>query len=284
MKTCDIDRHAVELKRDGYTIAHDVMSEAELETSKQAIEETLSAEEEIGYKYGLQNEDLRMAFNGQAKHPHFYGILVRHPQPAEVVRRVLGNDMFCHDMAIRVPMPTGTKDKTRLGGNLHADWSDFTVAPFIGGKHFTMGIQSVWAITEFTAETGGPMVWPGSHLALEIPPEEPETLPAGGIVVEAPAGSVVMWDSALWHTGGINRSDRPRHSLVFYFQRWWVKGFNDAYRFTSPEVRTMMTEKERRSWGLEAAVPPNTHFRGMTTEQIEALTPEEKAVLNIASY
>ena len=45
-----------------------------------------------------------------------------------------------------------------------------------------------------------------------------------------------------------------------------------------------MTEEERRIWGLEAAVPPNTHFRGMTPEQIEALTPEEKAVLNIAAF
>ena len=45
-----------------------------------------------------------------------------------------------------------------------------------------------------------------------------------------------------------------------------------------------MTEARRRIWGLEAAVPPNTHFRGMTPEQIEVLTPEEKAVLNIAAF
>ena len=45
-----------------------------------------------------------------------------------------------------------------------------------------------------------------------------------------------------------------------------------------------MTEEERRIRGLEAAVPPNTHFRGMTPEQIDDLTPEEKAVLNIAAF
>ena len=47
-----------------------------------------------------------------------------------------------------------------------------------------------------------------------------------------------------------------------------------------PELNTT---EQRRIWGLEAAVPPNTHFRGMTPEQIEALTPEEKAALNIAA-
>ena len=45
-----------------------------------------------------------------------------------------------------------------------------------------------------------------------------------------------------------------------------------------------MSPEERRLWGLEAAVPPNTHFRGMSAHQIAALTPEETAVLNIAAF
>ena len=220
MKTFDIERHATELEQDGYTVMHNVMPPSELEATKQAIEETLDTEEAIGRKYGLQNENLRHAFNVQGKHPHFYGMLLRNPAPIEVARRVLGEDMFAHDVVIRTPMPTGKKDATRLGG----------------------------------------------------------------IIAEAPAGSVFLWDSSLWHTGGINSSDNPRYALIFYFQRWWIKGFNDSYRYVSPEVRAAMTEAERRIWGLEAGVPPNTHFRDMTEEQIAALTPEEKAVLNIAPF
>lgn len=284
MPEFNIEQHASELEQEGYTILPSVMSQAEIDATKQAIEETLDAEEKIGRKYGLQSENLRMAFNAQGKRPHFYGMPLRHPAPIEVAQRVLGEDMFVHNVAIRTPMPTGEKDPVRFGGNLHADWSDFTVTPFIGGKHYPMAVQSAWAAAEFTRETGGPMIWPGSHLQLQVPPENPDALPPGGLVVEAPAGSVVMWDSSLWHTGGINHSDRPRYTLIFYFQRWWIKGFNDAYRYVSPEVRVAMKPEERRIWGLEAAVPPNTHFRDMSPEQIEALTPEEKAVLNIAAF
>ena len=50
------------------------------------------------------------------------------------------------------------------------------------------------------------------------------------------------------------------------------------------EVREQMTEEERQFWGLEAKVPPNTHFRDMTPEQIKALTLEERAVLNIPAF
>ena len=88
----------------------------------------------------------------------------------------------------------------------------------------------------------------------------------------------------MWHTGGTNRGNQPRYSLILFFQRWWVKGFNDSYRYMPPDMREKMSLAERQFWGLEAGVPPNTHFRGMSREQIEALTPAEKAVLNIAAY
>ena len=284
MARFDVDRHARELERDGYTLLLEVMSPSEIEATKRAIDETLEAEAAIGKRYGLQNENLRMAFNAQGKHPHFYGMLTRNPGPMEVAGRMLGEDCFAHNVVIRVPQPTGKKDHKRFGGNLHADWADFTVRPFAGGKHYPMAIQSAWAVTEFTSQTGGPMIWPGSHLSGEGPPEEPSTLPPGGIVAEAPAGSVYLWDASLWHTGGINHSGQSRYSLIFYYQRWWIKGFNDAYRYVSPQVRAAMTRQERRIWGLEAAVPPNTHFRGMSSEQIAALSEQEKNVLNIAAY
>ena len=56
MKSFDIERHATELEQDGYTVMHNVMSPSEIEVTKQAIEETLDAEEAIGRKYGLQKK------------------------------------------------------------------------------------------------------------------------------------------------------------------------------------------------------------------------------------
>ena len=279
-----IDQHVDELIEKGYTVVHDLLPPQEIEATQQAIDECLTSERDIATKYGLQDADLQMSFNVQGKHPHFFGLALRYPEPVQIVRRVLGYDMFAHNVTIRKPLPTGQKDWTRKGGNLHADWSDFTVAPFHGGKHYPVAIQSAWAISDFTVQSGATYLWPGSHLSCEIPPEEPETLPPGYIRAEAPAGSVILWDSALWHTSGANSSDSPRYSLVYYFHRCWLKGFNDSYRLVPQEIREQMTLAERTFWGLEAKVPPNTHFRDMTQEQIVNLTPEEKAVLNIAAF
>ena len=284
MTVADRERHGKQLEEEGYTILPEVLSRSEIELTKVAIDETLESEADIARRYGLQNENLLMAFNAQGKHPHFYGLLTRNPEPVEVTRTALGDDMFAHDVAIRKPLPTGKKDWTKLGGYLHADWHHFTVTPFLGGKHYPLAVQSAWCVSEFTRENGAALIWPGSHLSLEVPPEQPQSLPTGYIYTEAPAGSVILWDSALWHTSGTNCSTGPRYSLVFYFHRWWVKGFNDAYRLVPEWVRNAMSVEERCLWGLEAAVPPNTHFRGMSAEQIAALTPEERAVLNIAAF
>ena len=48
MPTFDIERHATELEQDGYTVMRNVIPPSELEATKQAIEETLDAEEAIG--------------------------------------------------------------------------------------------------------------------------------------------------------------------------------------------------------------------------------------------
>ena len=284
MSDSDLDQHVAELETDGYTVVPGVMSESERVAMRQAMHETLEAENEIGRKFRLQTEDLLHSFNAQSKHRHFYGFLLRCPKPIQVARKVLGEDMYSHDVAIRILMPTGTKDTARAGGHLHVDWHQFTVLPFVGGKHYPLAIQSAWCVSEFTKDNGGTLVWPKSHLSLEAPFQDSKTLPPGYVQVEAPAGAVIMWNSALWHTAGVNHSSEPRYSIVTYFQRWWVKGFNDPQHFASPAVRDQMTEEERRIWGLAGAIPPNTHLRDMTPEQIAALTPEEKAVLNLAVH
>jgi hypothetical protein len=157
----ELEKYLQQLTDEGFAIIPEVLPAAEIERTKVAIDEVYEAEREIATKYGLQNKNLLMCFNAQGKHPHLCGLALRYPKPVEVVRGLLGDDMFAHNVAIRKPLPTGVKDWTRLGGNLHADWADFTVKPFVGGRHFPMAVQSVWAISDFTVESGATYLWPG---------------------------------------------------------------------------------------------------------------------------
>ncbi len=281
MPNGDIDYHAARLTGDGWTVIPNAIGPAELGALRRAIDETLSAEEAIGRRLGTQTDDLRVVFDAHTKHPFFHGLLARNPLPLAVARHLLGADAYCHDLVIRLPMPTGRKDPTKFGGHLHVDWEAFNVTPFIGGRHYLMAIQCVWCVTEFTAQNGATFVWPGSQRSLQIPPRDSINLPPGWMRAEAPAGAVVMWDSALWHTSGVNHADAPRYSAVSYFQRGWIRGSCDPMHKWPPAIRAKLSDAEKRDWGLSVPPPDNTHIRTMPPEQLAALTPAEKAVLNI---
>ena len=54
----ELNHHAFELEKEGYTIIPNIMSDLDLENAKNAIDETLEQEKTIAQKYGLQNENL----------------------------------------------------------------------------------------------------------------------------------------------------------------------------------------------------------------------------------
>ena len=65
-------------------------------------------------------------------------------------------------------------------------------------------------LTDQTYEMGPLLAWPGTHYG------EPPELPMSDVVpMMAPAGSLIVMDSRLYHCGGENRSDTPRPVMYF---------------------------------------------------------------------
>ena len=279
----DIDKYVTDLVTEGWTVIPDAMPPDEVAATRRAMNELIDAEADSGRRLGTQTDDLRVVFNAHGKHPHFYGLALRNRAPLDVARRLLGDDLVLYDFTIRVPFPTGRKDTEKYGGHFHVDWAPYTVTPFEGGKHYPMAIQSAWAISDFSDRGGGTVLYPKSHLSLSAPHSSGafEDLPPGYVFAEAPAGSVFLWDSAIWHTGGINNGTVPRYTVIGYMQRGWIKGFNDQVRKVPAAAAAGMTSEERRLFGLEAVIPPNTHLKGMSADAIAALSSEDRSVLGL---
>ena len=170
------------------------------------------------------------------------------PPVMEVVRQMIGADCMMYDANIRVPMPSGERNK-KQGFQNHVDREDYSVVPFIGGKHYPMAMNVTWTLVDFTIENGATLMWPGSHLSCQIP--EPENFPPGYVYAEAPAGSAVIWDAALWHASGINKS-------------------------TSLAAQQL--------YGSQSGVPDYSEVKILSSEQVAALTVEGKRVLGFAIY
>lgn len=99
---------------------------------------------------------------------------------------------------------------------LHAD-SQLIPLP---RPHPTIAVNAMWALTDFTDANGATRVVPGSHRFDQAPAygASYETIAA-----EMPAGSVMLFDSQLWHGGGANRTDDRRWAIACYYCAGWVR-------------------------------------------------------------
>jgi ectoine hydroxylase-related dioxygenase (phytanoyl-CoA dioxygenase family) len=109
------------------------------------------------------------------------------------------------------------------GQPIHRDQWAFDFFPF--PKGYEVQCNTIWAMTDFTAENGATRVIPGSHLyedKLELTHDDCEA-------AEMPAGSVFVYTGAVYHGGGPNRSKATRYGLNLTYARSWLRQEENQY-------------------------------------------------------
>jgi ectoine hydroxylase-related dioxygenase (phytanoyl-CoA dioxygenase family) len=88
--------------------------------------------------------------------------------------------------------------------------------------HPTLAVNCIWALSDFTAANGATRIVPKSHLR-DRAPRYGEADAGEGSLAAMPAGSIMMFDSALWHAGGANTSAARRYALSCYYGAGWLR-------------------------------------------------------------
>ena len=278
--TFNVDELVQEIEEQGYTIIPDAITSDQVADAIVAMDEVFEWERPIAERFGEQTDNQKVVRNVLGKHPFFETFFNNLPV-VTLCRRLLGDDMVLHDTTARSILPSAGREDLH-GFQVHVDRETFTVNPFKDAAHIPIAINVLWAFVDFTAENGATMLWPGTHRSLEVPDpsgDYPDYLQA-----EMPAGSVVMWDAATWHATGLNKSVGARHSAVAFYQRGWVKGDINNERVLPPEVRSRLGPDMRRLLGLDRRLPGYSSVRRLSSDQIDALSPEEKKVIGIGIY
>lgn len=201
----EIDQQIEEIKLVGYTILADVLSPAEVERARAGIGSIYQKQiEEIGGREHLEAIGDTYTAMCLLAYDEFFLTLATKPRVIEIVERFLGDYYTLMLQNGIINVPEVGDDQT--AGYWHRD---------IGYQHFTssrpLGITALYCIDHFHEETGGTYVLPGSHRAEAFPSEE--FIRRHEIVVNAPAGSAIVFDSMLYHRGGHNRSSQVRHGI-----------------------------------------------------------------------
>jgi len=135
---------------------------------------------------------------------------------------------------------------TSYVGRVHRDQRTFS-----GALHLM--VQLLVMLDDFTEENGATYLLTGSHRSAEKPPDEAFFRDADRAV--GPAGSIVVFDSNLWHAAGVNRSGQPRRALTLAFTRPFIKQQLDYPRSLGYDRGESYSPALRQLLGYNARVP-----------------------------
>jgi Phytanoyl-CoA dioxygenase (PhyH) len=199
---------AERLDRDGYAPLPGILDGAQLDAIRTRLAELLAAEgDQAGLEVHQEAGTDRLA--DLVNKGEMFGPCFTEPRLLACMDHVLG-DFKLSSLNFRAALPGQGHQ------NLHTDWG----GPVEPGEYQVC--NSIWLLDDFTADNGATRVVPGSHRAGTVPRlalPDPVAPHPDEVLVTGPAGTVVVFNSHLWHGGTQNHSDQPRRALHSYFTR-----------------------------------------------------------------
>jgi ectoine hydroxylase-related dioxygenase (phytanoyl-CoA dioxygenase family) len=116
---------------------------------------------------------------------------------------------------------------------------------------FRLMVNMLVMVDDFTLENGATKMVPGSHRAAQRPDDA--EIERRTVRLVAPAGSIVLFDSNLWHSAAPNRTNGPRKALTLTFTRAFCKQQLDYPRLLGEDWPR--NERMRQLLGYNARVP-----------------------------
>ncbi len=102
--------------------------------------------------------------------------------------------------------------------NIHRDQRTYS-------DDFNLMLNTIVMLDDFTEDNGATWLMRSGHVCPYLPTEN--LFSEHAFQITAPAGSVVVFNSNLWHRAGENKTDMPRRSITPIFARPFVKpGFD----------------------------------------------------------
>jgi hypothetical protein len=131
-----------------------------------------------------------------------YMALATHPTLVGVAQEMLGENLVLLMQNGVINRP----DRPQFQANWHRD---------LNYQHWVcsrpIAMSALVCLEDFNEETGGTAFLPGSHLVERFP--SPAIVAQGEVTPVLPKGSVILFNSMVFHRAGVNRSGRVRRAV-----------------------------------------------------------------------
>ena len=213
----NLDKALHHLNLDGWCVLEGIVPESRVRDIRRSVQ---SAVESSGRSVNLQGVGARtglLAFD-QSFSPYLADRRI-----LDIAEALLGPPVRISFTTAIINYPGNER------GRWHADWpfnqnsAGHIPAPY---PDMVAHLTTIWMLSSFSAETGGTLVVPGSHRSSNNPTGDNGVDPSRPYPTEihaaGPAGSVLIFDSRLWHSTAPNRSGRPRVGMAVRYAPWWL--------------------------------------------------------------
>lgn len=166
-----------------------------------------------------------------------FDVFYTHPRVLAGIEAVLGQAYKLSSLNYRAAKPNQGLQK------LHVDWKNTVV----NGAYQVC--NSIWLLDDFTEHNGSTRIVPKSHKFSELPDEameNPLDKHPDEIRILAPAGSVFVFNSHVWHGGTTNQTNQVRRSIHSYFCTREQPQQIDQKKYITEETLQRIGEEGRR--------------------------------------
>ncbi len=237
-----VSQHVEDVTIRGYTILKDLFTLDALCDWRKRIDDVYRTQEkELSYEAMKSIQDLDMC-----RAPLLYDFefmrMASMPPVLEIMQRLLGDWHILNLQNAIINRPNVTHHQSSWHRDL--PYQNWVISR-------PLAISAIFAIDPFSSSTGGTQVLPGSHKNETLPSNH--YIDSNGITVEADAGSVIIFDSMLFHRAGYNQSSMTRRAVNHMYTSPILKQQYDFPRAIG--MKDGMSAATRKLLGYTAEVP-----------------------------
>jgi len=216
------------LDRLGYAVLPGLLESPFIQQSKSALQQAQQAMlAEIGPERLSRANELGVIRIPMKFHEHIFRFMEQ-PELLAIINATVGETAIMHlQNGFILPSSPMEDFPATFQHSFHQDFPRYM-------NGYLASINVFFTLDEFTVNNGATWILPASHQRAEQPSDK--ELRKNAIPVECPAGSMLIFDSTLWHAAGHNCSGKNRMAINHQFTRSFIKQQIDYVRALGEEA------------------------------------------------